>query len=168
MKDTLKEKVVETLKEYPTLKKKEALLCFELENPPAISQKELIESLSIPSSSGDGLPKSGRISDRTMAIAVNYQDTAARMNGEVVMQITEELYAVRSKIRRIEKYVEMLSADRALVIRRYYLEGRTWNEIEDELHLCLRALTNRRDEALKDLMEMYDFVGRVTGEFPMK
>lgn len=168
MKDLLKERVVEALREYPKLIKKAALLHFELENPPTISEKELVESLSIPGASSDGLPRSGRISDRTMAIAVKYQDTAARMNEEVVMQITSELYAIEAKLRRIDNYVDMLEPDRAVVIRRYYLEGKTWNEIEDELHLCLRALTNRRDEALKDLMEMYDFVGRVTGEYPIR
>lgn len=163
----LKEQVISTLKEYQKLKKKAALLRYELDNPPSISEKELIESLAISSSGGDGVPRSGRSSDRTMAIAAKYQDTAARMNEDVIQEITSELYTIEAKIRRIDTYVDMLEPERAVVIRRYYLESKTWNEIEDELHLCLRALTNRRDEALKDPMEMYDFVGRVTGEFPL-
>lgn len=168
MDKNLKEQVILTLKEYQKLKKKVALLRFELDNPPSISEKELIESLAISRSGGDGVPRSGRISDRTMAIAANYQDTAARMNEDVILEITSELYTIEAKIRRIDTYVDMLAPERAVVIRRHYLEGKPWSEIENELHLCLRAVTKRRDEALKELMEMYDFVGRVTGEFPIK
>lgn len=159
-----RKRVIDTLKAYPKKTQQIRLLRYELEHPSRISEEELIESLSLSKSEDGGGRTKGRISNKTMMIALQVQDAAQRMNGDVVMEIAQELADLEAEVDRIDYYLSLLDEDRATVIRRCYIEQKTWAEIESELGLSQRALINRRDDGVGELAEMFGFLDRIKGE----
>lgn len=159
-----RDRVIEILKKYPHKKKQINLLRYELDHPSHISEKELIESLSLAKSEDGGVRSPGHISNKTMMIALQYQDVAVRMNSDVVAEITQELSALEAELERIDYYLTLLDEGQALVLRRYYIEQKPWAEIEAECGLSQRALIKRRDDGVRELSEMFGFLGRIKGE----
>lgn len=159
-----KKRVIETLKSYPQKKKQISLLRYELEHPSHISEEELIESLSLAKAADGGGRSKGRISNKTMMIALQFQETAQQMNSGVVVEITQELADLEAEVDRIDYYLSLLNEGQALVLRRYYMEQKTWSEIEAEFSLSQRALIKRRDDGVEELTEMFGLLKRIKGE----
>ena len=150
----IREQVIDDLKQYPELKKKVILLRYEQEHPAKISDSEVI----------DGIRPAGFISDKTMRIATQFRDKKDRLNQETIMEIAQELYTVEQQISKLEFYVSQLEEKQAEVIRKYYFEGKTWGELQREMHLAPRTLLKRRDDGLDALVSIYSYIGQVKGD----
>lgn len=160
----LKLKVIELLKSYPHRKRKIGQLKFELEHLTLIGGDELIGGLSLGSQAyGSGNPKGGYISNKTMMIALQYQDMTQRLNTETVIQITQELQALEVEVERLERYLSLLEPRQANILRLYYIEGRTWPELVQELYLSRRSLQNLRDQGVDELASMYQLITDING-----
>jgi predicted DNA-binding protein YlxM (UPF0122 family) len=146
------------LKSLPLKKRRIEQLRYELSNPPAVSETELLSSLSVGGAPLDAVPASGQISDRTMLIAMRYGDTARRMNHEAKAQIARELRELELETGRLEHYISLLDARQSDVLRRYYFDGKPWNELEDEMNLTIRALINIRNSGVNALVSMYEYI----------
>ena len=57
-----------------------------------------------------------------------------------------------------------VSEKQAEVIRKYYFEGKTWGELQREMHLAPRTLLKRRDDGLDALVSIYSYIGQVKGD----
>ena len=79
------------------------------------------------------------------------------------MDIEEELGTLEAHIAKLEFYVSQLKSDQSEVIRKYYFEEKTWAELQKELNLSVRTLLKRRDDGIKALMEMGNYIGNVCG-----
>jgi hypothetical protein len=163
-----KEKVIAILKSYPHKKRQIEQLRFELENPAEIGGDELIAGLSLggrtPDEGGEKAgEKGGRISNRTMMIAMRYEGIAENMNADTIMQINKELRALEAETERLEHYLSLLQDRQAEVLRRYYFDSATWFALENELHMSRSGLLNYRNAAIKELVSMYNFISKVTG-----
>lgn len=154
--------VIEDLKQYPELKKKVILLRYEQEHPARITDGEVIDSMALSRPVSDGIRPAGFISDKTMLIATQFRDRKDRLNQETIMEISQELHAVERQISKLEFYVSQLEKKQAEVIRRYYFEGKTWGELQQEMHLSPRTLIKRRDDGLDALASMYAYLEQVT------
>lgn len=121
---------------------------------------EVIMALSRPVS--DGIRPAGYISDKTMRIAVQFRDRKERLNQENIMEIAQELHSVETLISKLEFHVSQLDPRQAEVIQKYYFEGKTWGELQQEMHLSPRTLIKRRDEGLEALVDIYEYLGQVT------
>lgn len=159
-----RKQVVDILKNYHKKQKQISVLRYELEHPAHVSEEELIESLSLAKTEADGGKSPGHISNKTMMIALQYQNAAERMNGDVVAEIAQELSVLEAEVERIDYYLTLLDEGQALVLRRYYIEQKPWAEIEEEFGLSQRALIKRRDDGVGELAEMFGFLGRIRGE----
>lgn len=158
----IRAQVIEELKSYSTLKKKVALLRYEQEHPARISDNEVLGSMALSHSVSDGIRPSGYISDKTMLIAAQFRDKADRLNQETIMEVAKELHAVERQLAKLEFYVSQLNENQAEVIRKYYFEGKTWGELQREMHLAPRTLIKRRDDGLDALVSIYVYLGQVT------
>ena len=78
------------------------------------------------------------------------------------MEIAQELHAVERQISKLEFYVSQLEEKQAEVIRKYYFEGKTWPELQQEMHLAPRTLIKRRDDGLDALADIYTYLNLVT------
>lgn len=157
-----KAQVIEELKQYPLLKKKVTLLQYELEHPARVTDGEVIGCMSLSRPVKDCIRPSGLISDKTMRIATQFRDKRERLNQETVMEIAQELHSVERQLSKLEFYVSQLEKKQAEVIRKYYFEGKTWPELQNEMHLAPRTLIKRRDDGLEALVDIYTYLERVT------
>ena len=153
----IRDQVIDDLKQYPELKKKVILLRYEQEHPAKLSDSEVIDSMALSRPVSDGIRPAGFISDKTMRIATQFRDKKDRLNQETIMEIVQELYAVEQQISKLEE-------KQAEVIRKYYFEGKTWGELQREMHLAPRTLLKRRDDGLDALVSIYSYIGQVKGD----
>lgn len=160
--ERIKAQVIEDLKSYPELKKKATLLRYEQEHPARISDSEVIDSMALSRPVSDGIRPSGFISDKTLQIAAQFRDRRERINQETVMEITRELHDVDRQLAKLEFQVSQLDKKYASVIWGYYFDGKTWGELQEEMHLSARTLIKRRDEGLEELVSMYAYLEQVT------
>ena len=158
-----KQEMTALLKSYPQKKLQIEQLRYELDHPPRVSDHDMIDSLSTGSPAMGG-GKNGRISDKTMMIATQYQDAAQKLNAETAAQINAELQALVEETERLEHYISLLSERQALIIQRYYFEGRSWSDVGLELHLSRGTLNGERGRALDTLASMYRFIESVSGD----
>ena len=160
--EKIRAQVLEDLRAYPVWKRKVKLLRYEQEHPARISDSEVIDSMALSRPVTDGIRPTGCISDKTMRIAVEFSDRRDRLNQENVMEISQELHTVETLISKLEFHVSQLDPGQAEVIQRYYFEGKTWAELQQEMHLSPRTLIKRRDEGLEALTDIYEYLGQVT------
>jgi len=158
----IRAQVIEDLKQYPSLKKKIILLRYEQSHPARVTDGEVIDSMALSRPVSDSIRPSGFISDKTMRIATQFRDRKDRLNQETVMEIAQELHAVERQISKLEFYVSQLEEKQAEVIRKYYFEGKTWPELQQEMHLAPRTLIKRRDDGLDALADIYTYLNQVT------
>ena len=145
-----------------------ALLRYEQDHPARITDTGVIDSMALSRPVSDGIRGAGYISDKTMRIATQFRDERDRLNQETVMEIAQELHAVERQISKMEFYVSQLEEKQAEVIRKYYFEGKTWPELQREMHLAPRTLIKRRDDGLDALVGIYTYLEQVTkgGKLP--
>lgn len=138
--------------------KRIALLRYELEHPSRISPDELIGMMSL--GHGDNAIRSkGPISNKTMYIALNYQERMERLNTDTADEIAAQLMELEQEQNKLRYYVSLLDTREADVIRLVYFEGRTWNEAAKELDVTTRTVHRVKERAITKLAEMYDFTG---------
>ena len=85
--------VLKLLESYNERERKIAVLRYNLEHPTTVSRAEQIEAMNF--RHGDSLGHSaGHISNKTLYIALNYEEQAERMNAESAHEIAKELFAL--------------------------------------------------------------------------
>lgn len=159
-----KEDVIALLKTYPKLQRKINLLEYERLHPSRVSQDEVISGLAFAHSLEGGTIQPGHISNKTMQIALKFQDETDRMNYATILEIDQEVHALKCRIDKLDFYVSQLEKKQAEVIRKYYFEEKTWNEIQKELHVSSRTLVKRRDDGLEALVSMGQYMDEVMKE----
>lgn len=151
---TPKETVLELLEHYPDIKRQIEQLHYECAHQNQISQTEVIESMSFGGGMGVGIP-AGYISDKTMYIALNYQDKTIALNHAKQDGLASVLLPLELAVERLEHYVGLLVPRQATVIRMFYFERRSWSELSRELGSSPRTEQNRRGAAIRELTKMY-------------
>lgn len=151
--------VIDLLKSYHKRINQIALLHYELEHPPNISSDEMIGAMSL--GHGDGTARAkGHISNKTLYIALNYQEQADRMNSDAREEIVKHLVELEREQEKLAYCISLLDEHQATVIRRFYFENHTWGEIARELHVVIRTIHKIKNRALDRLAAMYTFAER--------
>ena len=93
--------VLKLLESYNERERKIAVLRYNLEHPAKVSRSEQIEAMNF--GHGDGLDHSaGHISNKTLYIALNYEEQAERMNAESAHEIAKELFGIDVPYREVQ------------------------------------------------------------------
>ena len=151
-----REHVVRLLETYHVRERKIALLHYELEHPAQISPNEMLNGMSL--GHGDGSVRSpGYISDKTMYIALNYQEQAERLNASTADEIAAQLMELEREQNRLKYYVSLLDTREKDAIRLVYFAQCVWSEVGQKLGVTSRTAQRIRDQAVKKLVEMYGF-----------
>lgn len=156
-----REEIETLLKKYQGWKKKITLLEYERSNPSKASELEVLGGLALarPLIEGPGLP--GHISDKTMQIALSFRDKTERMNCDTLIDIDQELEILQTRIEKLDFYVSQLDERQAEVIRGHYFEGKSWADLQKQLHISSRTLSNRRNGGLDALAAMGEYLEKV-------
>lgn len=152
-----REEIERKLEDYLTMEREMAVLQFELEHPALVSEEEMQEAMNY--AKGDGLGRSeGHISDKTMYIALNYQQMTARVNKENMTGISSRLLNLKQEVTRLEYYVSLLDLRQSQVLRQVYFEQKTNEEVAKHMNLAPRTVQDIKKRALDALTEMYNVV----------
>lgn len=150
--------VLQLLKDYPEREREIALLRYELEHPTQISLDEMIDSMSF--SAGDNTSMSkNHVSNKTLYIALNYQQKVDKINKEVVDEIATRLMEWEEKQSRLNNYVSLLDKRQQTVIRMYYFERQSPKVISESLGVSEHSVRYIKTDAIDKLSEMYEFTG---------
>ena len=156
MKVDMRKRVRILLENYHERERQIALLHYEMQHTAHVSPEEVIDTMSLGHGDGMGGGK-GHISDRTMYIALNYQEKMDRMNAEAANEIAQRLLGLEAEQDRLRCYVSLLKKREAEVIRLFYMEQMTMDNIEKEMHLSAKTLRKLKNQAVDALTAMYEF-----------
>ncbi len=159
-KDT-KSYVVNLLETCEERRRKIALLHYELEHPARTSETEIINAMALGhGTGGDSGHTDGHVSDKTLYIALNYQNRADKMNADTKQEIVMQLVELEQEQARLEYYASLLEKRQAQLIRLAYFEGLPWDKVAEQFGVAVRTVHKIRNQALDQLVEMYQFMGR--------
>lgn len=148
--------VLMLLESYNERARKIAVLRYNLEHPAKVSRSEQIEAMNF--GHGDGLDHSaGHISNKTLYIALNYEEQAERMNAESAHEIAKELFALECEQRRLTYFIGLLDKRQAEVIRLVFVDGIPTKEVAASFGLTYRTIDRIKRTAIENLAEMYAY-----------
>lgn len=157
MKVDMKERVMILLENYNERERQIALLHYEMQHTVRVSPEEIIDAMSLGHGDGMGGSSKGHISDKTMYIALNYQEKMERMNADAAGEIAQRLLELEAEQDRLRYYVSLLKKREAEVIRLFYMEQMTMDNVEKEMHLSAKTLRKLKNQAVDALTAMYEF-----------
>lgn len=150
--------VVDLLESYQKRSKQIGLLHYELSHPTRISENEMIEALALSHGDGEGSRPAGHASDKTLYIALNYQARANRVNGDTAEEVVGQLVTLEQEQERLNYYVSLLDERQRRVIKLFYFEGMTQDEVADVLEVTVRYVHAIKAKAITELTSMYEYV----------
>ena len=157
MNTDMKAHVVSLLETYLERERQISLLHYEMRHSARVSAEEMIDGMSL--GHGDSLGSSGKshISNKTMYIALNYQERVNHMNAEAANEIAQRLIELEAEQDRIRYYVSLLEKRESDVIRSFYIEGISWDEIAQKIDVALRTVHKIKNRAINHLVELYAY-----------
>lgn len=157
MKMDTKERVILIFENYHERERQIALLHYEMQHTAYVSPEEVIDTMSLGHGDGMGGSSKGHISNKTMYIALNYQERMERMNAEAANEIAKRLLELEREQDRIRYYVSLLGKREAEVIRLTYFECVNQDIVAASLGIVPRTMRRIKKEAVEKLAEMYAF-----------
>ena len=148
--------VVGLLESYQQRSKQLDLLHYELSHQTDISENEMISALALSHGEGGG-GTVGHISDKTLYIALNYQEQIQKASGASKSEIADQLMELENIQRRLVYYVSLLDKRQAELLELLYFEGYSQEECAAKLGIATRTVRRIREDALDGLTELYSF-----------
>jgi len=161
-----REQVIQLLESYRTLKKKAAVLRYELEHRKQVSPSELVVAMTFAHGAGDGQRQAGHVSDPTLRVAMNYQETARRLNSEAAESILRDLAPLEDAVDRMEYYASLLQGLQNQVIKLHYFDGLSLSQISEQTRSSPKTVRKAKNDAIDELAEMYQCSGSAVQSNP--
>ena len=158
----MKSWVSELLEGYRARERKIAVLRYDLEHPSEVGVTEQIEAMNYGSGEGVGHSK-GHISNKTLYIALNYEEQAKQLNAESAKEIADELFILERRQKKLLYYISLLEKRQAEVVRMVYMEGLSTKKAAEQHGLTVRTIERIRKDAVDNLAEMYAYSDRYNG-----
>ena len=158
MNSDMRDRVINLLETCPERKRKIALLHYELEHPACTTEAEMISAMALVH--GDGSNNGhmdGHISDKTLYIALNFQNRTEKLNADVKQEIVMQLVELEQEQKRLNYYITLLDERKAIVLQLIYFKKLPLEEIASRIGVVLRTVRKIRDRAIDELVRMYDF-----------
>lgn len=141
----------------PDRERQIALLYYKMQHSAQVTPEEIIGAMSLEHGDGMGGGSKGRISDKTMYIALNYQERMDRINVEAANEIAQRLLKLKAVQDQLRYYVSLLEQREAEVIRLTYFEGIDQDSIAESFGIVPRTMRRIKKAAIEKLAEMYIF-----------
>lgn len=92
----MKNYVIKLLETYHDRERMIAVLRYDLEHPAKVNSSEQIEAMNYRHGDDIGNVK-GHISNKTLYIALNYEEQAGRLNAEAAREVADELFGLEQQ-----------------------------------------------------------------------
>lgn len=154
--------VKELLDTYREREWRISVLHHEMANPAEVSKTEQIEAMNF--AHGDGLGHTkGRVSNKTLYIALNYEEQVERMNADVTQKIAEELFDLEHKQNKLKLYVALLDDRQAEIIQMTCFKKIPAVQVAKHFDVTERTIERTKKAAIEKLAEMYEYADRFKG-----
>lgn len=157
MNTDMKEQVIKLLETYPNRERQIAILHYEMQHGAHISPEEMIDTMALGHGDSLGGSAKGHVSNKTMYIALNYQEQMERVNAETMNEIAQTLLKIEREQDRLRYYVSLLEKREAEVIQLVYFENCNQDKAAKKLEIVPRTLRRIKNGAVDKLAEMYAF-----------
>ena len=158
----MKNYVIKLLETYHDRERKIAVLRYDLEHPSEVGVTEQIEAMNYGSGESVGHSK-GHISNKTLYIALNYEEQAKQLNAESAKEIADELFILERRQKKLLYYISLLEKRQAEVVHMVYMEGVSTKKAAEQHGLTVRTIERIRKDAVDNLAEMYAYSERYNG-----
>lgn len=155
-------KVETLLKNYREREWKIAVLQHKMKNPVKVTETEVAEAMNYAHGDGQGYTP-GRVSNKTLYIALNYKEQAERLNTEAAESIAAELFALEHEHERLKLYISLIDKREAEVLMLLYAEKESAVNVAERLGLSKRTITRIHNAAVAHLAEMYEYAEKYDG-----
>ena len=156
MNKEIREKVLGLLRGYPKMVQEIAILRYQLDHMPAVSEDDMIASMNY--SHGESLTGASNpgVSNKTQSIALNYQAVMAREREELRKGLRLNLHELEEKKDELLRSIELLEDRQADILRLYYMERKTWSQISSTIYVSERTAQRIRRSAISELCRIYE------------
>ena len=158
----MKNYVIKLLETYHDRERMIAVLRYDLEHPAKVNSSEQIEAMNYRRGDDIGNVK-GHISNKTLYIALNYEEQAGRLNAEAAREVADELFGLEQQQKKLLYYVSLLEKRQANVIHLVYMERLSTKTVAERYSLTSRTIDRIKREAIDNLAEMYAYSERYNG-----
>ena len=158
MNEEIKKQVVADLIKLPELDRKIDLLRYEMDHRAKVSPEDMINALTFGHGDGIGVVN-GHVSNKTLYIALNYQEKLEEANAETTNDLAGKLWLLEEERDRILHYISLLDTRQAEIIRLTFISRKTYGEAADAMGITIRTARRLKAAALEKLCEMYSFAG---------
>ena len=159
MNNDTKSYVVNLLETYQERQRKIALLHYELEHPARTSETEMISAMALGhGAGGDSGHTDGHVSDKTLYIALNYQNRADKLNVDIKEEIVVQLVELEQEQAKLEYYVSLLDKRPQALIRAIYFDECSLEEAARQFGIAPRTVRTIKKAALEKLASMYEYI----------
>ena len=131
------------------------LLHYEMKHSTRVSPEEVIDSMAFGHGDNTGSSGKGHISNKTLYIALNYQERMEHMHAEAANEIAQPPGAGGGAGPAARYYVSLLEQREADVTRSFYIEGVSWDEIAQKIGVALRTVRKIKGWAVSHFAELY-------------
>lgn len=94
-------------------KRKIALLHYEMEHPARTSEAEIISAMALGHGDSNISHSDGHVSDKTLYIALNYQNRVEKLNADIKQEIVKQLVELEQEQERLQYYTSLLEKRQA-------------------------------------------------------
>ncbi len=154
--DDIKAIVMTLLTQYRETQRYIEVLRYEMLHPSTVSAEEIIDSLAF----GHGChssPTAGQVSNKTLYIALNYQDKLRKANDATRNEIAIQLAKLEKQQERLRYYIGLMDEREAELIRMTYIDGLDNEQIAERLGVSVRTVRTRRSKAIDLLCELFAY-----------
>lgn len=144
------------LTKYSETQRRIEMLRYEMAHPTDVSAEEMIEALAFGHGNHSGTAP-GYISNKTLYIALNYQDKMQKANEGTKNEIAIQLTKLEKQQERLLYYIGLMDKQDAEVIRMTYMDGMDNDQIAAKLGVSARTVRTRRTKAIDLLCDMYAY-----------
>lgn len=155
MSTKMKAHVVELLENFQSRARQIDLLHYKLSHPAQVSASEMIEAMSLSRGEGCG-GRNGHISDKTLYIALNYQELVDRESDGAAAEIVGQLITLEREQETLIHCVSLLEARQMQIIQLHYMKRAPMGHIEQAMGLSAKTIRKLKGEALDHLAGMYE------------
>ena len=133
-----------------------------MKNPVRVTETEVAEAMNY--AHGDGQEHTpGRVSNKTLYIALNYKEQAERLNTEAAETIAAELFVLEHEHERLKLYISLIDKREAEVLMLLYSEKESAVNVAERLGYSKRTITRIHNAAVAHLAEMYEYAEKYDG-----
>lgn len=142
------------ISDYPQMLREREHLKKQIENFEFLSADEFIRAMSFSHSDGERV-QSSDLSYKTARIALGYRDKLDRINEELIVPMQKRYYALDTEIAFLKSAISHLPDDLFHIMQGLVIEGRTWDEVSEEMFISITKLQKLRKSAIDHLTRTY-------------